>query len=50
MSIVCQTYLTIGKKFLTVSKKIVKMCLFLWNATTEVEAKTYFNQYIQSEV
>ena len=41
---------TTGKNFLTISKKIVKMCLFLQNTTTEVQAKMYFYQYIQSEV
>ena len=36
--------------FLAISKKIIKMCLFLWNTTTEVHAKICFYQYIQSEV
>ena len=36
--------------FLTISKKIIKMCLFLWNTTTEIQAKMCFYQYAQSEV
>ena len=50
MSIVSQTCLAIGKNFLKTSKKIVKMCVFLWNTTTEVQVKKYFYQYIQSKV
>ena len=42
MSIVPQTFSTIAKNFLKISKKTLQMCLFLWNTVTEVQAKMYF--------
>ena len=45
MSIVSQTYSTIGINFLTISKKIVKKSLFLWNTTT-TEVQTKMNVFL----